>query len=96
VEFEWDETKQQENLRKHGVAFEEAITVFDEPEDYVEFYDEAHSTIEERFITIGPIRGGLVLVVWTERDIDTVRVISARWATSPERSLYRNRMETRR
>lgn len=59
----------------------------------LEIFDEAHSDFEERFITIGPIRGGLVLVVWTERDEDVIRVISARWATPNERRLYIRHLE---
>ena len=52
-----------------------------------------HSIEEERFIAIGPIRRGLVLVVWTERSEDTIRIISARWATKTERRSYREYME---
>jgi uncharacterized DUF497 family protein len=44
--------------------------------------------LEERFIAIGPISRGLVLVVYTERSEDTVRIISARWASKRERTLY--------
>lgn len=62
----------------------------------LDLFDEQHSDFEERFISIGPITGGLVLVVWTERVEDVVRVISARWATPHEQTLYRLRMEHRR
>ena len=48
---------------------------------------------EDRFIAIGPIVRGLVLVVWTERDGDTVRIITPRWASNRERALYRNFLE---
>ena len=89
MEFEWDPDKNEHNQRKHGIAFEDAVRVFDGPaDDTLEFFDEAHSDFEERFITIGPIEGGLVLVVWTERTGEFVRVISARWATAHERRLY--------
>ena len=54
-----------------------------------------HSELEERFIAIGPIRRGLVLVVYTERNEDTVRIISARWATKDERALFLEYMEER-
>jgi uncharacterized DUF497 family protein len=50
---------------------------------------------KDRLIAIGPIRRGLVLIVWTERDDDTIRIISARWATAVERELYRNYHEDR-
>jgi len=51
------------------------------------------SDVEERFIAIGPIRRGLVLVVFTERREDTIRIISARWASKTERALYVEYME---
>lgn len=54
----------------------------------MEIFDEQHSDAEHRFIAIGPIQRGLVLVVWTERDRDTVRIISARWATRREQQLF--------
>lgn len=57
---------------------------------------ETHSDFEDRFITIGPIREGIVLVIWTERDDDVIRVISARWATPLEQRLYHQRVEQRR
>ena len=62
-------------------------------EDYLELFDAAHSVEEDRFIAIGPIRRGLVLLVWTERDEDVVRIISARWATGSERRRYHAYME---
>jgi uncharacterized DUF497 family protein len=61
--------------------------------DYLELFDDAHSDDEDRFIAIGPIKRGLVLVVWTERDQDVVRIISARWATPSERSLFRSHLK---
>ncbi len=93
MKFEWDPDKDAANRTKHGVAFEDAIEVF-EVAGALEIFDEAHSDFEERFITIGPIRGGLVLVVWTERDEDVIRVISARWATPNERRLYIRNLES--
>ncbi len=58
--------------------------------DYLERFDDRHSDDEDRFIAIGPIRRGLVMVVWTERDGDVVRIISARWATRREQALFRS------
>jgi uncharacterized DUF497 family protein len=58
--------------------------------DYLERFDEDHSDDEDRFIAIGPIRRGLVMVVWTERDGDVVRIISARWALRSEQALFRS------
>ena len=95
VDFGWDPAKDLENQRKHGISFAEAARVFDSEEQCLDIFDEAHSDAEERFITIGPVRDDLVLVVWTEREIDVVRVISARWASAQERDLYRRHMEMR-
>jgi uncharacterized DUF497 family protein len=71
------------------VSFAEATELFESGTDYLEIFDEEHSITEDRFIAIGPIRRGLVLVIWAERDDDIIRIISARWATTAERGLYR-------
>jgi uncharacterized DUF497 family protein len=89
VKVAWDDVKNRENLQKHKVSFEEASELFRSGHDYLEIFDDEHSTDEDRFIAIGPIRRGLILIVWTERDEDTIRIISARWAEEPERALYR-------
>lgn len=88
MKFAWDEAKNRENQRKHNVSFEEARELF-RSDQYLEIFDEEHSVDEDRFIAIGPIRRGVVLVVWTERDEDIIRIISARWAEPSERALYR-------
>jgi uncharacterized DUF497 family protein len=88
VRFEWDEVKNVANQQKHGVSFEEASKLFANDVDRLELFDEHHSNLEERFISIGPISRGLVLVVWTERDEDLVRIIGARWATKTEEGMY--------
>jgi uncharacterized DUF497 family protein len=92
VKFEWDEKKAQENFRKHGLRFSEAVHVFS-AKSCLEIYDADHSQSEDRFITVGPIRRGLVLVVWTERHANVTRVISARFATSKEQRLYLEHLE---
>ena len=92
VSVVWDHAKDLANQRKHGVSFEEARELLMSNVDHLEIFDEAHSEVEDRFISIGPIRRGLVLVVWTERDDDVVRIISARWATRREQSLYRSHL----
>ena len=94
--FDWDPDKEAANRRRHGLGFEEAVRVFEREAECLEIFDEDHSTLEERFITIGPVASGLVLVVWTERDVDVVRVISARYATVREQELFRSHMERRR
>lgn len=89
MRFEWDAAKDQANRKKHDLGFEEAQALFTSGVDYLEIYDEAHSEQEERFIAIGPIRRGVVLVVWTERVEEVIRIVSARFATRRERELYR-------
>jgi len=87
VEFEWDGAKAASNLDKHGVGFEEALTVFDDPLATI-FDDEEHSNREPREIIVGHSdQGRLVLVIFTERS-ERVRIISARPATRRERTDY--------
>jgi uncharacterized DUF497 family protein len=64
--------------------------------DYLEIFDEGHSDEEERFIAIGPVARGVVVVVWTEQEEDTTRIIGARWATKRERTHYQSFLEQRR
>lgn len=86
--FEWDENKEKINLAKHGLDFSTAALVFRD-QNRLEWFDEAHSDSEDRYITIGEINGVTVvlLVVYTERG-DAIRLISARKATNKERRLY--------
>ena len=92
MRISWDQAKNLANQKNHDVAFEEASELFTSRADYLELFDDVHSDDEDRFIAIGPIRRGLVLVVWTERDGDVVRIISARWATRSEQALFRSYM----
>lgn len=87
--FGWDSAKATANLRKHGVSFEEAQSVFYD-EFAVQFFDEEHSTSEERFLLLGMSTGGrLLLVCHCEREAgDIVRIISARKATKTESTFY--------
>jgi uncharacterized protein len=86
----WDDAKNRNNQRRHGVSFDEATELFQSGKDYLEIFDIEHSLAEDRFIAIGPVRRGLILIVWTERDEEKVRIISARWATNSERDMYRD------
>jgi uncharacterized protein len=87
MEFEWDQSKAASNLKKHGVSFEEAKTVFDNSLAVI-FDDEAHSVSEQREIIIGHSRQNrLLLIAFTERS-GNVRIISARLATRQEREDY--------
>ena len=88
MQFEWDDEKEKINIRKHGIDFTMATRVF-EDENRLELYDEAHSDIEDRYITIGIIDGTayIIAVVYTERE-EAIRLISARKATERERRKY--------
>lgn len=96
MRFEWQPGKNRANRRKHGVSFPLAKTLFESGADFLEIYDEAHSIDEDRFVAIGPVEAGILVVVWTEREEDTIRIISARWATPREIRLYREHVEARR
>lgn len=88
MRFEWDPRKAAANLKKHRVSFDEAATVFKDPLGRI-FYDEEHSAPERREIMIGhSILDRLVLVCFTERAEETVRIFSARLATKKEREDY--------
>jgi uncharacterized DUF497 family protein len=88
VEIAWDEAKNRTKQRKHGVSFEEAQELFRSGADFLEMFDEGHSEEEDRFIAIGPIRRGILVIVSTEHEGEIVRLISARWATPREQELY--------
>ena len=89
----WDEAKNRANRKKHGVSFQEARGLLLPGADCLEVFDEEHSHDEDRFISIGPIARGVILVVWTERDEKTVRIIIARFATKREVSLFQAHMD---
>jgi hypothetical protein len=90
MRFEWDEKKAASNLLKHGVSFEEAVSVFGDPlSDTVP--DPDHSVDEQRFIIIGATESGKILLVAHTDDEETVRIISAREATQGERRSYEGR-----
>jgi len=85
--FEWDTAKASRNLSKHGISFDEARTVFDDPL-FITFLDEEHSHDEERYITLGlSTMNNLLLIAHTERE-GVIRIISARKATNNERRHY--------
>ncbi len=73
---------------KHGLSFAEAAELFRSDVDYLEIYDQDHSGEEDRFIAIGPIKRGVIVVVYTERDGDVLRIVSARMATRNERRQF--------
>lgn len=90
IEFDWDPQKARTNLQKHGISFEEAKTVFFD--EYArQFFDEEHSSSEERFIMLGLSNVHRILVVChCERSSgEVIRIISARKATAIERKHYK-------
>jgi uncharacterized DUF497 family protein len=93
VQFEWGPAKEEANRRKHGLRFDDAKGPFTSGSEYLELFDDERSDDEERFIVIGPIESGIVVVVCTERSADTIRIISARFATRSEIERFRQYVE---
>jgi len=91
MRFEWDPAKEAQNQAKHGLVFGDITGLFSSGVDYLEIPDLEHDE-EDRFIAIGPVVRGVVMVVFTERSEDTIRIISARRATKPEITLYRQHL----
>lgn len=91
ISFEWDEAKAKSNIKKHGIAFEEAKSVFFD-EYAIQFYDDESSLLEEdRFLMLGTSNeSNLLLVCHCERqEGEMIRIISARKATKTERKYYK-------
>ena len=95
MKFEWDENKNKLNIKKHGISFEEASTVFYDDEALI-ISDEAHSDNEERFIMIGfSYKYNLLVVCHCYRQNESViRIVSARKATKNERKEYLKKMKS--
>lgn len=92
MRFQWDDKKDKINITKHGIPFKTAELVFGD-DDRLEMYDEIHSTPDEdRYITIGMIDEIMLVisVVYTPKEHDIIRLISARKATKKEREAYFN------
>ena len=88
VRFTWDEKKNRENLKKHGVDFNDAVRAWFDP-DRLDFFDDVHSSVKEvRWIFLGAVAGVVLFVVETEPDNETVRIISARRASKHEQEVY--------
>lgn len=90
MQFEWNPEKAETNLRKHSVDFSEAETVFGDPLAKI-FDDKEHSFEENREIIVGhSTQNRLLIISFTERENDTVRIVSARLTTPQERKDYEN------
>jgi len=87
MRFEWDGEKAESNIRKHGVSFDEAVTVFYDPLGAT-FDDPDHSWDESRYVTVGYSAQGRLLVVCHVERGDAVRIISARRPTRSERKRH--------
>jgi uncharacterized DUF497 family protein len=87
MNFEWDPKKSDANIKKHGVSFHEASTIFGDPLS-VTFNDPDHSIGEHRYLTFGYSRTGQLLVVIHTEKHRKMRIISARRATRQERKIY--------
>ncbi len=85
MQFEWDEDKRLANVHKHAIDFQDAIAIFDG--DIVIVEDDRFDYGEQRFITLGLLKGRVIAVVHTERG-DVTRIISARKATQYEQITY--------
>lgn len=90
--FEWDEPKARANSAKHGVSFDEAATIFVDP-DALDGPDVSHSAAEARLLRLGKsLLGRILMVAYTLRSTEhgeTIRIISARRASRKERAAYR-------
>lgn len=89
MQFEWDENKNQLNQQKHGVDFEEAGTIFNDPLA-LSFDDPDNSINEHRMMTFGISRFGKMLIVSHTQRNHKIRIISARLMTKHERNIYEN------
>ena len=88
VRFEWNARKATINLSKHEVSFDEATTVFDDPLARI-FDDPDHSLEEHREIIVGhSVNGRLLLVCFSERPENVIRMVSARSLTRTEKKHY--------
>ena len=91
--YEWDENKNQRNIQKHGVSFEEAATAFEDP-NALTLPDEEHSIDEDRFFLIGfSTKANLLIVSHCFREGQIIRIISARKAEKIEKLVYNIRGE---
>ena len=86
MRFEWDDEKNKSNILKHGFDFADAWEIFEAP--MLTGLDDREDYGEERWIGVGLLRGHIIVVVFTERDADTIRLISLRKASKHERTKY--------
>jgi hypothetical protein len=88
MRYEWDQAKNELNIRRHGIDFLDVPAMFQHP--MVTFLDQRQDYGEDRWLGIGILRTIVAVVVFTERGKDTIRIISARKATKNEEDIYRD------
>jgi len=87
AEFDWDSRKNHTNFLKHGISFEEVVSLFEEP--YLRIRSDRSE--EMRWMALGNAQGRIVAVIYTERN-GRIRIISARMARKYEREIYKDRI----
>ncbi len=92
IKFEWDDNKNQVNIEKHGISFDDAVSVFDNP--FFERIDDRIDYGEIRHILLGRLDNNTVVVVYTKRN-RSIRLISARQANKNERETYQTFIQNR-
>jgi hypothetical protein len=93
MKFEWDEQKRKDNIRKHGLDFADAWNIFRTP--MLTTLDEREDYDEDRWIGIGMLDARIVVVIFTERNEDKIRIISLRKAFTHERIKYEKALRDR-
>ena len=93
MKFEWDKNKRQSNLRKHGIDFQEAYEIFNNP--MLRRIDDRFEYGEDRWAALGMTHKCVVVVVYTELDGETINIISIRKATKNERKAYEKYLANR-
>lgn len=86
MRFEWDERKNEQNIRRHGIDFADVRSLFLGPR--LTDLDDREDYGEDRWISIGMIANGVAVVIWAERQGDVIRIISARKANKSEHARY--------
>ena len=94
LKFEWNRSKESRNRKKHGVSFQEAQSVFFS-EQALQFFDDGHAELEDRFVMLGlSNRLRMLVVIHCEScEGEVIRIISARKATAQERQFYSGRYQ---
>ena len=91
MKFEWDERKNRENIRKHGIDFRDVVEMFEYP--MLTSLDTRHDYGEERWVGVGLLKNFVAVAIYLEwEDEETIRIVSARKATRHETEEYRKRI----